>query len=72
MTPAEQVRMTCEALGKGGQTKLAHLLPPNARGEPIHARTVRRWLAGTLVPHPLLLKAMEEIRNAQGGVDHGN
>ena len=55
MTPAEQTRLTVETLGKGGQTKLARLLPVNPR-------TVRRWLAGKTEPHAVLLEKIIKLR----------
>ncbi len=70
MTPAEQIRLTVEALnnanGRGGQTRLARLLPVNGR-------TVRRWLAGKATPHPVVLEKIVALRGrmATGGERSG-
>jgi hypothetical protein len=59
MTPAQQVRLACEAVG--GQTKLAGMLDSHVPGKKINPRTVRRWVAGKASPHPLLLEKIIDI-----------
>lgn len=62
MTPAEEVRLACESLGEGGQSKLARLLPSRVPGKHVNSRTVRRWLTGKSVPCPEHLERVRAIR----------
>lgn len=60
-TPAEEVRLTCESLGEGGQSKLARLLPSRVPGKHVNSRTVRRWVAGKTAPDDEMLKRIRSI-----------
>jgi hypothetical protein len=62
MTPAEEVRLTCESLGEGGQSKLARLLPSRVPRKHVNSRSVRRWLAGKSVPNAEMLEQIRSIR----------
>jgi hypothetical protein len=63
MTPAEEVRLTCQLLGEGGQSKLARLLPSRIPGKLINSRTVRRWIAGKTTPSDEMLARIIGLRN---------
>lgn len=64
MTPSEEIRLTCEALNPGGQSKLARMLPSHIPGKHINPRTVRGWISGRSEPHPLLMDRIRAIRDS--------
>jgi hypothetical protein len=62
MTPAEEIRLVCESLGEGGQSKLARLLPSEGPTGHVNSRTVRRWLAGKTTPSDAMMRRIRAVK----------
>lgn len=67
MTPSEEIRLICETLNPGGQSKLARMLDSHIPGKNINPRTVRGWISGRSKPHPLLMEKIREIGRREQG-----
>ena len=58
------MRLVCESLGEGGQSKLARLLPSRIPGKHVNSRTVRRWLAGKTTPDDEMLERIRAVHSS--------